>query len=192
MKKTFLSIAAISTLFLFSCNKETNEIDTFTHELSLESAQIILPTSGGELVESEPLVKSANNDYYTSGKLDYIQNGEIVAQVDFGNGEENSTAQLLKDGDVTTFDLKKDDSYYNGKKSKYKKVIVKPLIKSEDCDYIISGIIKYYSIKTGKWVATIDFGDRTCDEWATKTTADDNGNEHTFSLDDWKYGKDWK
>ena len=50
---------------------------------------------------------------------------------------------------------------------------MKPLIKSEDCDYIISGIIKYYS-KTGKWVATIDFGDRTCDEWATKTTADDN------------------
>lgn len=192
MKKTFLSIAAISTLFLFSCNKEKNEIDTFTHELSLESAQIILPTSGGELVESEPLVKSANNDYYTSGKLDYIQNGEIVAQVDFGNGEENSTAQLLKDGNVTTFDLKKEESYYNGKKSKYKKVIVKPLIKSEDCDYIISGIIKYYSKKTGKWVATIDFGDRTCDEWATKTTADDNGNEYTFSLDDWKYGKDWK
>ena len=116
MKKTFLSIAAISTLFLFSCNKETNKIDTFTHELSLESAQIILPTSGGELVESEPLVKSANNDYYTSGKLDYIQNGEIVAQVDFGNGEENSTAQLLKDGNVTTFDLKKEESYYNGKK----------------------------------------------------------------------------
>ena len=192
MKKTFLSIAAISTLFLFSCNKETNEIDSFTHELSLESAQIILPTSGGELVESEPLVKSVNNDYYTSGKLDYIQNGEIVAQVDFGNGEENSTAQLLKDGNVTTFDLKKEESYYNGKKSKYKKVIVKPLIKSEDCDYIISGIIKYYSKKTGKWVATIDFGDRTCDEWATKTTADDNGNEFTFSLDDWKYGKDWK
>ena len=150
MKKTFLSIAAISTLFLFSCNKETNEIDTFTHELALESAQIILPTSGGELVESEPLVKSANNDYYTSGKLDYIQNGEIVAQVDFGNGEENSTAQLLKDGNVTTFDLKKEESYYNGKKSKYKKVIVKPLIKSEDCDYIISGIIKYYSKKTNQ------------------------------------------
>ena len=33
--------------------------------------------------------------------------------------------------------------------------------------------------------ATIDFGDRTCDEWATKTTADSN-EEYVFSLDDWK------
>ena len=36
-----------------------------------------------------------------------------------------------------------------------------------------------------EWVATIDFGDRTCDEWATKTTADSN-EEYVFSLDDWK------
>jgi hypothetical protein len=192
MKITFLNIAALSTIVLFSCNKENNHVDDFTNEVCLETAQITLPTSGGELIESESLVQSSNNDYYTAGQIDYIQNGEIVAQVNFGNGEENSIAQLTKDGNTSTFDLKKDNTFYKGKKSKYKKVIVKPLIKSEDCDYIISGVIKYFSIKTGKWVATIDFGERTCDEWATKTTDDDDGKEFTFSLDDWKYGKDWK
>ena len=192
MKITFLNIAALSTIVLFSCNKENNLVDDFTNEVCNETAQITLPTSGGDVNESESLVQSSSNDYYTAGQIDYIQNGEIVAQVNFGNGEENSIAQLTKDGNTSTFDLKKDNTFYKGKKSKYKKVIVKPLIKSEDCNYIISGVIKYFSIKTGKWVATIDFGERTCDEWATKTTADDDGKEFTFSLDDWKYGKDWK
>ena len=189
MKITFLNIAALSTIVLFSCNKENNLVDDFTNEVCLETAQITLPTSGGDVNESESLVKSSSNDYYTAGQIDYIQNGEIVAQVNFGNGEENSIAQLTKDGNTSNFDLKKENTFFKGKKSKYKKVIVKPLIKSEDCDYIISGVIKYFSIKTGKWVATIDFGDRTCDEWATKTTADDKGKEYVFSQNDWKLKK---
>ena len=96
-----------------------------------------------------------------------------------------SSWHFAKESNSVNFDLKKDDTYYDGKKSKYKKVIVEPLVKSDDCGYIISGIIKYYDYNSGAWVATIDFGDRTCDEWATKTTADSN-EEYVFSLDDWK------
>ena len=47
-------------------------------------------------------------------------------------------------------------------------------------------LLKYFDYNSGAWVATIDFGDRTCDEWATKTTHDDNGEAFVFSLDDWK------
>ena len=184
MKKTLFSLAIVS-MALVSCKKEKNEVDDFSRELSLEAAQITLPTSGGEVNISQSLAQSASSDYYTAGELEYVQNGQVVAKVNFGQGEENSLAELTKDGNVSSFDLKKDESYYDGKKSKYKKVIVEPLVKSDDCGYIISGIIKYYDYNSGYWLATIDFGDRTCDEWATKTTADSN-EEYVFSLDDWK------
>ena len=32
----------------------------------------------------------------------------------------------------------------------------------------VSGLFEYYD-DNGNWVASIDFGDGTCDEWATKT-----------------------
>ena len=173
MKKTLFSLAIVS-IALASCKKEKNGVDDFSREISLEAAQITLPSSGGEMNVSQTLLKSSSSDYYTSGELEYVQNGVSVAHVNFGQGEENSLAELTK-----------DESYYDGKKSKYKKVIVEPLVKSEDCGYIIAGVIKYYDYKTGAWVATIDFGDRVCDEWATKTAADWSG-EYVFSLDDWK------
>lgn len=184
MKKTLFSLAVIS-IALVSCKKEKNEIDHFSRELSLEAAQITLPTSGGNINTTEALTKGANSDYYTSGELEYIQTGDVVAKVNFGQGEENSIAELTKDGNNSNFELKKDDTYYNGKKSKYKKVIVEPLVKSDDCGYIIAGIIKYYDYSSGAWVATIDFGDLVCDEWVTKTTADSN-DQYVFSQEDWK------
>ena len=57
------------------------------------------------------------------------------------------------------------------KNGKYKIVIKQPLVKSVSCGYeIVSGIIEYYEIKSGNWVASIDFGDGTCDDLASKTT----------------------
>jgi hypothetical protein len=70
-------------------------------------------------------------------------------------------------------DLKKD----RDKKSEYDKVIVEPLVKAEDCDYIIAGSICFY--KDNLWVATIDFGNGTCDDIATKETRD---GMHNFSM----------
>ena len=32
----------------------------------------------------------------------------------------------------------------------------------------VSGLLEYYD-STNNWIASIDFGDGTCDEWATKT-----------------------
>ena len=51
-------------------------------------------------------------------------------------------------------------------KPEYKKVIVEPLIKLEGCNYIVAGVIEFYL--KDKWIATLDYGDGSCDEWATK------------------------
>lgn len=58
----------------------------------------------------------------------------------------------------------------------YAEVEVSPIVKincyfSDWDKYImtpVSGLFEYYDID-GNWVASIDFGDGTCDEWATKT-----------------------
>ncbi|NRA11712.1 MAG: hypothetical protein HRT57_07145, partial [Crocinitomicaceae bacterium] len=82
----------------------------------------------------------------------------------------------------TEFELKKDICYFKGKESEYKKVIIRPLVKTDDCNYIVAGIIKYYSVKDGSWAATIDFGNGTCDDIAVKTTVD---GETTFKVSEY-------
>ena len=58
----------------------------------------------------------------------------------------------------------------------YSEVIVDPIVKIS-CYFIqwdktvttpVSGLLEYYD-SNNNWMASIDFGDGTCDEWATKT-----------------------
>jgi hypothetical protein len=175
----------IASFLVVSCSKEDKGGDEFARELFLESPQLIIATSGAEKNIQQELIRSNTFDYYTAGELEYLLNGQAVAKVNFGNGTENSLAELDKDGEITSIDLKKDESYYDGKKSKFKKVIIEPLVKAEDCSFVIAGIIKYYDIDTDAWLATIDYGDFECDQWATKTTADSD-EPYVFSLNDWQ------
>ena len=58
----------------------------------------------------------------------------------------------------------------------YEEIEVNPIVKTScyfaDWDKTImtpvSGLFEYYDAD-GNWVASIDFGDGSCDEWATKT-----------------------
>ena len=61
-------------------------------------------------------------------------------------------------------------------KAGYTEIEVNPIVK-ENCYFSdwdkdimtpVSGLFEYYDID-GNWVASIDFGDGTCDQWATKT-----------------------
>lgn len=171
MLKTPLLIALYAFLIFSSCNKRCNKHiqDDFTHEVSTEEIQIQLPNSGFEMNELET-TSSTSDDYYTSGVLEYIIDGEIKATVDFGDGENDSKALLIQNLTQKEFELKKEDCSYDGKKSQYKKIIIRPLIKTDDCPYIVSGIIKYYNLKDNSWAATIDFGDGMCDDIAIKIT----------------------
>lgn len=58
----------------------------------------------------------------------------------------------------------------------YNEIEVDPVVKSvcyfaewdKEIETPVSGLFEYYD-GSGNWVASIDFGDGTCDEWATKT-----------------------
>ena len=113
-----------------------------------------------------PLEKIDNCKYIVSGRIEYHQDNVVVAYIDYGDGTCDNIATVMRDGITSEISLDKED---RGGKEEYNKVIVEPLVKIETCDYITSGIIEYYLIENDTWVATIDYGDGTCDEWATKT-----------------------
>ena len=168
MKKVVLSAAVLAVVGFTSCEKGTvipGNVSDFSQEVANEDFNLRLSNSDFSTNVTKQLVNS-DEGCYTEGTIEYRINGQVEAVVDFGDGTQDFLATKTKDGTTSNIDLKQ------GKKpSKYKKVIVKPLVKTGDCDYIVSGIIKYFEGK--KWVATIDYGDGTCDEWATKKTADD-------------------
>ena len=170
MKKKFLGLSLLAALVLFSCDKkDVMEGTDFSTEISTEEAQITLPTANFER-RTTVAPTSEGTDYFTSGIIEYHSNGEVLATVDFGDGTLDSEATVTMENEESKIKLDKKDCKVKGKKSDYKKVIVEPLVKSRDCDFIVSGIIKYYNLKTGKWSATVDFGDGTCDDIAEKTT----------------------
>lgn len=180
MKMKFLGAVALAGLAMTSCSK-AKMASSFTDEISTEESQINLPESGYEINVVESTQASAEG-YYTEGVIEYTKNGAVLASVDFGNGASDSQALANVNGVNSEIKLKKDNDYYKGKKSKYKKIIVEPIIKSVECHFIVSGIIKYYEIKSGDWAATVDFGDGTCDDIAIKTT--DEG-DYTFTISEY-------
>ncbi|MDB0011178.1 hypothetical protein N9E20_00045 [Crocinitomicaceae bacterium] len=183
MKKKFLGLSLLAALVLISCDKKDVMKGTdFSTEVSTEEAQITLPTANFERRTTIAPI-SEGTDYYTSGRIEYQSNGEVLATVDYGDGTLDSEAIVTIENEETKINLDKKDCKVKGKKSDYKKVIVEPLVKSRDCDYIVSGIIKYYSLKTGKWTATVDFGDGTCDDIAVKI--DEEGNTNTFTVSEY-------
>ena len=109
-----------------------------------------------------PLERIDGCDYVVKGKIEYVKDGVVVATVDFGDGECDDIATKTVDGKSSTFNLR-------GKKksSRYKRNIIKPLVKIDGCDYIVEGRLEF--IKDGAVVATVDFGDGECDDIATKT-----------------------
>lgn len=182
MKTSFIYLISLTFIVFTSCTKDNIKTD-FTDEISTEMAQIVLPSSNFSMEVLETL-KSDCHDYYVEGKIEYKLEADQVAVVDFGDGESDSKVLVIKGESESEFDCNQKECYYKGKKSKYKKIIVEPIVKTEDCQYIVSGIIKYYLYSTGEWVATIDFGDGTCDDIAVKTTSD--GENITFSLNSCK------
>lgn len=184
MKKSVLGIAMIGAMVLLSCNKEESEVD-FTDSISTVDETLLLPESGYTINKVTEL-GGLENDRYTEGIIQYVKDGEILASVDFADGTDADEATIDQDGvksrcDLEKMDGGKDGKFGKGKKRHFKKIIVEPIVKTEDCDYIVSGIVKLFDKKTGKWVATIDFGDGTCDDQATKETAD---GLYTFTLKD--------
>jgi len=188
MKKSlkFLVLFAISFAYIVSsCSKEnasSNEDDMLKSAL-FEEADLMLKGEGDfEKVIINPLVKIEGCDFIVEGTIEFQKDGEVIVIIDFGDGECDNIATKTVDGVTTEFELDKKDGKY-GKGYDFTKVVVEPIVKIEGCDYIVSGVVEFYSTKDESWLATIDFGDGTCDEWATKIW---DGGSKVFSMADWK------
>lgn len=180
MKNAILSAIVLGAMSLTSC--DSNEMDLNTAASPIEeaiasSSQINLSSSDYERVITSSLVRAADRGVYTSGVIEYRENGTVSERVDFGKGKVGKAEKTDKEGNKEDLDLEKKKD----RASKYEKVIVEPIVKTDDCDYIVAGIIEFY--ESGELVATVDFGEGNCDDIATKTS----GEEVTeFSMDDIK------
>ncbi len=181
--KTLLLSAIAMAFMIASCSKETTS-DTKQDESDLmktasyEEPDLLL-TGGGdfERVITKPLVKPDDCRFIVEGVVEFRKNGETIAVIDFGDGKCDQWAAIKVRGKTRRISLKR---FKQG--AKFYKVIAEPIVKIEGCDYIVSGIIEFYSLKDDSWLATIDFGDGTCDEWATKTW---DGGSKEFSMKEW-------
>jgi hypothetical protein len=190
--KLLVAMTFAGAISFTSCKKDAASVDLenpMSVEIATEEPSVRLANSGYQEEITNELITTNGQDYYTGGTIEYKSGNEVLAVVSFETNS-NEQATLTQNGVSTEFDLKKKK---NG--SKYKKVIVKPLVKTADCDYIVAGTIKYFDSKTGAYLATIDYGNGTCDELATKTwpagSSDDktwSAGSETFSLNEWKSG----
>ena len=178
MKKSInvILIAAISLAFIFtSCSKEnaSTKEDDFYKSISDEEVDFILTGDGKfEKKITKHLVKLEDCKFIVEGTIEFYKGDELVFIIDFGESECDDIATKTVNDEITEFSLMK-----LRKKWKYDKIIVEPIVKLEDCVYIVSGIVEFY--KGDAWIATIDFGDGTCDEWATKYW---DGGSKVFSM----------
>lgn len=71
--------------------------------------------------------------------------------------------------DLTNSTATTDDKYMdpNTNASNTKVDIIKDLITSDDCNCIVSGMVKYR--ENGKTAALVDYGDGSCDNWVAIT-----------------------
>jgi len=173
MKKV-IAILAIGLLISFvACNKSDNSKIMEDEFKSLEADFELKGDGDYEKIITKPLVRLDDCRFIVEGTVEFYKGDELIVTIDFGDGTCDNLATKTVGNETTEFILKREKDKY----SKYTKVIVEPLIKTDDCDYIVSGIVDFY--QEDLWVATIDFGDGTCDEWATKTW---DGGSKEFSL----------
>ena len=171
-----LVLTTISLVFIItSCSKEnaSSKDDDIIKSVENTEADLVLEGDGSfEKVITKPLVKIDDCKFIVEGTIEFRKGDQVVAIIDFGDGQCDDIATKTVGDNIFEFSLKK-----YGLMGKYEKVIVEPIVKIEDCKYIVSGIVDFY--QGDKWVATIDFGDGECDEWATKTW---DGGSKVFSM----------
>ena len=177
MKKqlTSLTILFLSMLAIFSaCNKKNySDKDSLNKEIEYQQEDLRFEGDGDyDKVIVNPIVKRDDCKFIVAGTIEYRKGDQVIAVVDFGDGTCDNLATKTVDG--VTYEFKLDGK---GKDNKYTKVITEPIVKLDNCEYIVAGVVEFY--EGDKWVATIDFGDGTCDEWATKTW---DGGSKVFSM----------
>jgi len=168
---------AVGGLLFTSCEKfKKVDEDGMISYAAKYGQTVTVPSTDFEVEEVTTLQRTSSNMPYTSGELKYSVGGNEVAKIDFSHGNEYQ-ALVSKNGDSETVSLGED----KGDKWDYDKVIAEPLVYSEECGYVVSGLIKFY--KDGKWVASFDYGDGACDDLIAKTT--EKYENYLFSMNEY-------
>lgn len=173
MKKVISILTMSLLLMLVACNKNDNSKIIEDEFKSLEADFELKGDGDYEKIITKRLVRLDDCRFIVEGTIEFYKGDELIVTIDFGNGRCDNIATKTIGDEITEFILKRKKDNF----SKYTKVIIEPLIRTDDCDYIVSGIVDFY--RGDLWVATIDFGDGTCDEWATKIW---DGGRIKFSL----------
>lgn len=179
MKNTLylLSFILCSLALTFSsCSKKEISTDDELFAAIVNEEATIELSKAGFTTNNNGLVKASSANYYTAGSMEYIVDGNPEATFEFAAGGQGT---LNKGGTQSKKTLKGKSG-----KTKYTKVIISPIVKVTGCKYIVQGMVEYYDDKNNL-LATIDFGNGTCDEWAVKTFPNNSKPDYTFSQDDW-------
>lgn len=181
MKKALFLFAALG-LGLTSCDKFSKDESGSMIEFAARYGQTVTLQSMDYTVEgAETLGRTDENSAYTEGTLTYKINGEESAKLAFIGGNYPEVVRTT----VTAEEREAlvEDCDGSSDKKDYKKVVTEPLVYVEDCGYVVSGVIKFFECSTGKWVATFNYGDGTCDDLIAKTTKEYEN--YMFSMDDY-------
>lgn len=179
MKKTLFLVAAVA-LGMTSCKKDGGS-DNMVAFAARYGQTVSVPTTDYTVEEAETLVRPDDNSAYTDGILVYKTGGQEQARLSFEGGNYPEVVRTSGAGEERT-QLTEDCLDAEGNKD-YHKVIVEPLVYSEECGYVVSGVIKFFYCDKSTWVATFDYGDGTCDDLIAKTTKDYE--EYMFSMNDY-------
>ncbi len=165
---------SFSVLFV-SCDKNSDLKSDYETYKDYEADVYLKGDGKYEKTITSPLIKSDDCKYIVAGTITFHIGDKVAAIIDFGDGTCDNIATKTIGDKIIKFNLDKIGKGDKG--SKVKKVVIEPLVKIDNCDFIVSGIIKLY--KGDKWIVTIDYGDGQCDDIATKYW--DGGSEE-FSL----------
>jgi hypothetical protein len=171
MKKFMISVASLGLITMFGCQKSVEEADSFdfASEALMESAMVEVQTSDYEKTVVDK-IKQEFDGTVSEGTFEYTENGVKVAVVSFDGDSAIVRDSLDRPRKHKCKGKGKRPKGPKGEYADYDKVIVDPIVHSQSCDYPVAGIIEFYD--NGVLIATIDFGDGTCDDLATKTTDD--------------------
>jgi len=158
MKVTILSLLVLFSLSMFSCEKDKEQKICKMDECSLCSEHKF------EHGQKDVIFDELGNKFFTDRFNE-------DAQGKFYTDDQGNQLYCGKDVDGAYYtDTNNNKVYFKmgpwGDK-KVEKYILSPLVKDNDCGYIVSGKIKF--VVEGKTAAIVDYGDGEIDGWAVKT-----------------------
>ncbi|MBI9032024.1 hypothetical protein JEZ13_08515 [bacterium] len=166
---TFVVVAII--MLTTACSEMTAPNSSENENYGNQRENVKIPEKKDyEKVVINPLVKVEGWKYPVSGTIEYWQNENLIATIDYGNGELDSIASKIVGGETHEIDLSES-------KPDYEKIITNPIVKVEGWDYPVAGTIEIFKSET--LIATIDYGNGELDSIGTKTT--DYGS-YTFDM----------